>query len=189
MQGGSVLFEDDELRARALNPESTLTATKRACLLPRGWFIYKAPPVCSYIWNDFLHPYNHWLECQVLSWVLDISGDPQGAPKMLMVPIQHDQCASGTHWGPGGMTEGVQSWGLGRSGNGGWIPKTVPKVRLAGWEVGQQEAGEPVHTQAQLLLGPSTRVHLPGLCCAQSCPTLCDPIDCSPSSSSVRRIF
>ena len=133
------------------------------------------PPVCSYIWNDFLHPYNHWLECQVLSWVLDISGDPQGAPKMLMVPIQHDQCASGTHWGPGGMTEGVQSWGLGRSGHGGWIPKTVPNVRLAGWEVGQQEAGEPVHTQAQLLLGPSTRVHLPGLCCAQSCSTLCRP--------------
>ena len=28
-----------------------------------------------------------------------------------------------------------------------------------------------------------------GLCCAQSCPTLCDPMDCSPPGSSVHGIF
>ena len=52
--------------------------------------------------------------------------------------------------------------GVGEECTRGWVPKTVPKVRLVGREVSQQEAGEPVHTQAQLLPGPGIHVHPPG---------------------------
>ena len=35
----------------------------------------------------------------------------------------------------------------------------------------------------------SAFVYVPCLCCAQSCLTLCDPMDCSPPDSSVHGIF
>ena len=43
----------------------------------------------------------------------------------------------------------------------GMGPKDSTQGEACG-EVGQQEAGEPVHTQAQLLPGPGIRVHPPG---------------------------